>query len=65
MQTATNIRVLEGYLTTQGVADHFGVPVRSVLTMIRKGRLPAQKLGWVWLIHESQLPESWPPPPVA
>lgn len=53
---------LEGWMTTQEVAEHYGVPSRIVLRMIRQERLSAQKLGWQWVVHRSQLPESWPPP---
>lgn len=52
---------LQGWFTTDEVADYFGVPARSVLRMIREGRLKAEKKGWVWLVHKSNLPESWPP----
>ena len=52
---------LDEWLTTDDVAERYNVPTRSVLTHIRNGRLPATKKGWVYLIHETQLPKSWPP----
>ena len=54
-------KTLDGWLTTDEVAEHYGVPARVVLRMIREQRLPAQKKGWVWLVHESDLPATWPP----
>jgi excisionase family DNA binding protein len=55
---------LKGWLTTQEVADRYNCPTRVVLRMIREGRLTASKLGWQWVVHESSLPASWPPPPI-
>lgn len=52
---------LDGWLTTEQVAERFGVPNHRVLRMIRTERLKATKLGWIWLIHETDLPETWPP----
>lgn len=53
---------LTGWLTTKQVADMYDVPTRTVLRMIREERLHADKIGWQWFVHESQLPSSWPPP---
>lgn len=52
----------ENLLTTDQVAQHFKVPVRYVLRMIRLKRLKAKKLGWIWLINRADLPDKWPPP---
>jgi excisionase family DNA binding protein len=49
-------------MTTTDVANRYDVPTRIVLRMIREGRLKAMKLGWQWVILESDLPETWPPP---
>lgn len=61
---STTVKSLKGWLTTQQVADHYRVHPRVVLRMIREDRLSAEKLGWQWMIHESSLPETWPPPVV-
>lgn len=53
---------LDDWLTTDEVAEHFNVPARIVLRMIRDERITAEKKGWVWLVHRSNLPDSWPPP---
>lgn len=53
---------LSGLMTTTDVANRYDVPTRIVLRMIREGRLKAMKLGWQWVILESDLPETWPPP---
>lgn len=53
---------LERYLTTQAVAEHFDTQSRTVLRMIREGRLKAEKVGWMWLVDRKHLPKSWPPP---
>lgn len=53
---------LEEWMSTKQVADHFGVPTRVVLRMIREGRLRARKFEWVWVVHRNDLPETWPPP---
>jgi excisionase family DNA binding protein len=52
---------LDSWLTTQEVADHYGVPTKTVLRMIREDRLKASKRGWVWFIHKDDLPNNWPP----
>jgi len=36
--------------------QHFlGIEPRQVLYLIRRGKLPATKLGWVWVIKQSDL----------
>lgn len=52
---------LNDWLTTDDVALLFGIHPRKVLRMIREDRIKAVKKGWVWLIHESEVPTSWPP----
>lgn len=59
---STVASTLDDWLTTNEVANHYGVPVHHVLRMIREGRLKAQKKGWQQLVHVSDLPKSWPPP---
>lgn len=53
---------LDDWLTTEEVAEIFGIPPRIVLRMIRQDRLQATKKGWVWLVHRRHVPKSWPPP---
>lgn len=62
MARAPVLPTLDNWYSTQEVADHFGVTTRAVLRMIRMGRLTATKKGWEWLVHETALPDSWPPP---
>ena len=49
-------------MTTKEVAEHFAVPQKVVLRMIREDRLQATQKGWIWLVHRDDLPLSWPPP---
>lgn len=51
---------LDDWLTTEEVAEHFGVPTRVIVRMIRDEKLPATKKGWVYLVHRSDLPASIP-----
>ena len=53
---------LEHWLSTKQVADRYNVPTRTVLRMIREGRLRARKFEWVWVVHTEDLPDTWPPP---
>lgn len=59
---AQTISVLDEWLTTKDVGERFNVPSTRVLRMIRLGRIKARKFNWVWVVHVSDLPESWPPP---
>ena len=60
MSTAAS--ALSDWLTTKEVADHYGVPTKAVLRMIREDRLKAHQKGWIWLVHIDDLPGAWPPP---
>ena len=60
MSTAAS--ALTDWLTTKEVADHYGVPTKTVLRMIREDRLRASQKGWIWLVHKDDLPREWPPP---
>lgn len=59
---STSVDSLEQWLSTKQVADHYNTPTRTVLRMIREGRLKARKFEWVWVVHVDDLPETWPPP---
>jgi len=61
-QAMTRPPSLDDWLTTDEVAEYFDVPARIVLRMIRDDRITAEKKGWMWLVHRSNLPASWPPP---
>jgi hypothetical protein len=54
--------LVEDWYTTAEVAGTYGVEPAAVLRMIRRGRLPASKLGWVWVVHKDDMPSRWPPP---
>jgi len=49
---------LADWLTTDEVAEHYNVPTRVVIRAIREGKIPATKKGWMYLVHESDLPAS-------
>jgi excisionase family DNA binding protein len=53
---------LDDWLTTDDVATLFNVTPLAVTRMISKGRLKAEKKGWIHLVHKSDLPDNWPPP---
>ena len=53
---------LDSYLTVEETANRYQVPTKSVLRMIRQGRLVAEKKGWMWLVNVEDLPDAWPPP---
>lgn len=55
-------RELKPYMTTNDVAARYDTQPRTVLRMIREGRLKATKMGWVWFVHKDDLPKTWPPP---
>jgi excisionase family DNA binding protein len=54
--------VEEDWLTTEQVADRCDTSTRAVLHMIHFGRLSARKIGRVWWVHVSDVPDIWPPP---
>lgn len=54
--------LMEEWLCTEDVALLFNVRPTVVLRMIREGRLRATKFSWVWAIHRSWIPDTWPPP---
>lgn len=56
---------LDDWLTTDEVANQYGVTPLAVTRMISKGRLRATKKGWQLLVHVSDLPKSWPPAPAS
>lgn len=37
------------------LSERLGVPYRSVLRAVQQGRIPAKKVGWVWLVDEKEL----------
>lgn len=43
------------YISTEQAAKELGVTMRRVQAMIQAGRLKAEKLGGVWLIHPRDL----------
>lgn len=53
--------VLEFFLSTRQVAERFGVSIRNVQYYIRRGILRAGKVDYVYLVHEADLPNEWPP----
>jgi len=46
--------------STREIAQRYGVETREVLYAIRKGLLKGEKMGWVWVVRESELPKIWP-----
>lgn len=38
------------YLTTQEAADRLGLSKRQVQTLIKRGQLPAERVGHIWLL---------------
>lgn len=50
-------------LTTAEAAAILGVTPRRVLNLVKYGRLPASRFGWVWLIKASDLKKFQKRPP--
>ncbi|MBI2095335.1 MAG: helix-turn-helix domain-containing protein [Candidatus Omnitrophica bacterium] len=46
------------YLSIQEVAERFGVNITTVYRLVKRGKLPAFKIGNQWRFSESQL-EEW------
>ncbi len=46
------------YLTVEEVAKRFGVNVTTVYRLVKRGRLPAFKVGNQWRFSEARL-EEW------
>jgi excisionase family DNA binding protein len=47
--------------TTKEVADRYGVTISDVQYAIKRGHIQAYKLGgYFWVIHEDDLPKTWP-----
>jgi excisionase family DNA binding protein len=44
-------------LTTKQVAEILGISRRGVHSLIRRGRLPAEKIGRDWVIRSNKLKE--------
>lgn len=51
---------LSKFLTTSEVAERYGVKQTEVQSVIKRGIIPAQKVGYFYLIFELDLPEDWP-----
>lgn len=47
-------------LSSQDVADKYGVEVRDVLYAVRRGMIKGQKIGWAWIFDLADLPAQWP-----
>ena len=47
-------------LTVSQVAEHYGLDSKDVIYAIRRGKIKGEKVGWVWTISKSDLPENWP-----
>jgi len=47
-------------LSTQQVAIKYKVSTREVLYALRRGKIKAQKAGWIWLFDPQDLPKAWP-----
>lgn len=46
---------MKGFLTTKEAGDRLGVSARRVVAMIKAGSLPAESIGRIHLIKESDL----------
>jgi excisionase family DNA binding protein len=46
---------MDKLLTAGQAAAQLGVTERQVRNLCRDGRLPARKVGWVWMIREKDL----------
>lgn len=44
-----------GYITTKQAAEELGISTQRVLVLIKSKRLPAERIGTVWIIKETDL----------
>lgn len=51
---------LSKFVTTSAVAERYGVSQPEVQNAIKRGLIPAQKVGYFYLIYEPDLPDEWP-----
>lgn len=57
---ATRAPDLSKFRTTSQVAEQYGVTQHDVQNAIKKGLIPAQKIGYFYVIWAEDLPEEWP-----
>lgn len=57
---ATRAPDLSRFRTTSQVAERYGVTQHDVQNAIKKGLIPAQKIGYFYVIWEGDLPDTWP-----
>lgn len=60
MTTTTKEPDLSDFLTTREVADMYGVRQPDVQKAIKRGAIPAQKVGYFYLIWRPNLPSTFP-----
>lgn len=53
--------MLDRFLSTRQIAALFGVKIRDVQYHIKQGNIPAKKVDYSYLIHEDDVPKTWPP----
>lgn len=51
---------MEQVLTSRQVADRYGVSIADVHYALRRGKITANKAGWIYLFPAEKLPEKWP-----
>lgn len=49
----------ERLLSVSEVADKYHIEPHNVLYAIRSNKLKAARVGWSWIIRESDLPSRW------
>jgi len=59
--TTDKYSVLKEFVSTKAIAEKFGVALRDVQYYIKQGVIPAYKVGYSYLIHNDDVPTSWPP----
>lgn len=47
--------MVKGLITTKDAKEELGISQARVIALIRAGRLPAEKVGGIWLIKEDDL----------
>lgn len=47
-------------ISTNEVANRYGVTNRQVLYAIRMKKIKGKKVGWSWVCDTRYLPEKWP-----
>lgn len=50
----------DDYITVGELADKFDKTYTQAYYLIKTGKIKAERLGWQYIIHISDIPKEWP-----